>query len=104
MDIEKFRQAVVNKVYHITAGQKVAMHQHPRHDEIFYCIQGSGFGVLEDGETALDQGRVFVVPAGTKHSLRTEGDLYVTSSLVPLAQDPSFASWPTIQGTPASQY
>lgn len=91
MDVEKFKDAVVNKVYHIVAMRKVVLHQHPQHDEVFYCIKGSGFGVLEGSEVALTPGKAFIVPAGTMHSLRTDSDLYVTSSLIPLADDPDFA-------------
>lgn len=90
MDVDKFREAVVNRVYHIPAERKVALHQHPRHDELFYCVKGSGFGVLEGSEVPLSPGQVFIVPAGTMHTLRTDGNLYVTSSLIPLADDPRF--------------
>jgi quercetin dioxygenase-like cupin family protein len=90
MDTEKFRLAVITKVYHIPANRDVAMHRHPGHDELFYCIKGSGFGVLKDREVPLSPGKVFVVPAGTMHSLKTESDLYVTSSLIPLADHPDF--------------
>jgi mannose-6-phosphate isomerase-like protein (cupin superfamily) len=91
MNVEKFREAVINKVYHLVADSKVALHQHPKHDEVFYCIKGSGFGVLAHGEVALKPGKAFIVPAGTMHSLQTDTDLYVTSSLIPIADDPKFA-------------
>jgi quercetin dioxygenase-like cupin family protein len=91
MNVEKFKEAVVNKVYHITGNRKVPLHQHPKHDEVFYCVKGSGSGVLENGEVALTPGKAFIVPAGTLHALRTESDLYVTSNLIPLANDPDFA-------------
>ena len=52
-------------------------------DEIFYCIEGSGFGVLEDSEVSLSVGEAFIVPAGVLHSLRTDGDLFVSSFLIP---------------------
>lgn len=90
MNVEKFKQAVVNNVYHIPAGHKVPPHKHDRHDEVFYCVRGSGFGVLENAEVALTPGKAFIVPAGTMHSLRSDGHLYVTSSLIPLADDPKF--------------
>ena len=90
MNVEKFKEAVINKVYYITANRRVVLHQHPKHDEVFYCVKGSGSGVLEDEEVALTPGKAFIVPAGTLHSLRTESDLYVTSNLIPLADDPEF--------------
>ncbi|HPK71628.1 MAG TPA: cupin domain-containing protein [Vicinamibacterales bacterium] len=91
MDTEKFRQALVHRVYHLAADRVVALHKHPRHDEVFYCVKGAGYGVLESAEVPLTPGQAFIVPAGVMHALRTEGDLYVTSTLVPLADDPQFS-------------
>jgi mannose-6-phosphate isomerase-like protein (cupin superfamily) len=91
MNIEKFKQAVVTKVYHIPADRKVPLHQHAKHDEVFYCIRGEGFGVLADREVELRPGQAFIVRAGTMHALRTDGDLYVTSMLIPLADDAAYA-------------
>ena len=87
MDLESYKQKIVSNVYHITAEKKVALHKHPKHDEIFYCVKGSGFGVLENSEVTLTVGRAFIVPAGTMHALRTETDLFVTSFLVPLVEE-----------------
>lgn len=92
MDAKKFHQALVVKVYHITGDSRVALHRHPKHDEVFYCVKGRGHGVLETGETPLEPGRAFIVPAGALHSLRTDTDLYVASALIPLADDPEFGS------------
>lgn len=58
------------------------MHQHPRHE--FYCFDGTGYGVLEDSEAALEHGKAFIVPAGTMHALRSEDNLFVTSFLIPV--------------------
>ncbi len=84
MDLEKVREAIVTKVYHIPSEKKVPLHKHPQHDEIFYCIKGEGFGVLEDGETPLAVGKAFIVPAGVMHALRSDSELYVGSFLVPV--------------------
>ena len=84
MDTEKVREAIVTKVYHIPPEKKVPLHKHPQHDEIFYCRKGEGYGVLEDGETALTVGKAFIVPAGVMHSLRSDTELYVGSFLVPV--------------------
>ena len=56
-------------------------------DEIFYCIKGSGYGVLENSEMDLSVGKAFIVPAGTLHSLRSDSDLYVSAVLVPVVND-----------------
>ncbi len=50
------------------------MHKHPKHDEIFYCIKGEGFGVLENNEVELTIGKEFIVPAGVMHALRAESN------------------------------
>jgi mannose-6-phosphate isomerase-like protein (cupin superfamily) len=87
MDLNSIKDSIVNKVYHVTSATKVPLHQHAEKDEIFYCIQGSGFGVLEDTEVELTVGSAFIVPATVMHSLRSDGDLVVASFLVPLMDD-----------------
>ncbi len=86
MDTEAIKKAIVVNVYHIPADEEVPLHQHPKSDEVFYCIGGNGHGVLEDQEVPLGVGQAFIVPAGVKHSLKTEGDLYVTSFLIPAVE------------------
>jgi quercetin dioxygenase-like cupin family protein len=83
MDLENIKQSIVTNVYHIPAGKKVALHKHNKHDEIFYCIKGEGYGVLEDGEVELTVGKAFIVPAGVMHALRSDSELYVSSFLIP---------------------
>ena len=74
------------KVYHIDSNRKVPLHKHPKHDELFYCVKGNGFGVLEGSKVELTVGKVFLVPAGTMHSMETDSDIYVSSFLIPLAE------------------
>lgn len=83
MDIENIKGSIVTNVYHIPAGKNVALHQHSKHDEVFYCIKGEGFGVLENGDVELTVGKAFIVPAGTMHALKSDSDLYVSSFLIP---------------------
>ncbi len=87
MDLENIKNAIVTKTYHVTPETKVPLHPHPDLDEIFYCIKGSGFGVLKDSEVELTPGKAFIVPAGIKHSLRSDEDLYVASFLIPVVKD-----------------
>jgi AraC family transcriptional activator of pobA len=84
MDLKSVKESIVNHVYHISTDTKVPLHKHGDKDEIFYCIEGSGFGVLEDSEVELGVGSAFIVSAGTMHALRSDGDLYVTATLVPV--------------------
>ena len=89
MDLNSIKESIVKNVYHIPSDKKVPLHKHAEQDEIFYCIKGSGFGVLEDSEVELNVGVSFTVPAGTMHSVRSDGDLYVTAFLVPVVDDRS---------------
>ena len=87
MNIEAIKGSIVTNVYHIDSTKKVPLHKHDKSDELFYCIAGSGFGVLEDSEVELTVGKVFTVQAETMHALRTNGDLYVTSFLIPVIKE-----------------
>jgi len=87
VDLNSVRASIVTNVSYLDPDKKVPLHDHAEQDEVFYCLKGSGFGVLEDGEVELKVGQSFIVPAGTRHSLRTDGDLHVSSFLVPVMDD-----------------
>ena len=84
MDLEEIKSKIKTNVYHITADKVVSLHKHQNSDELFYCIYGSGYGVLESSEIELKVGAVFNVPAGSLHALRTDNDLVVGSFLIPV--------------------
>lgn len=83
MDLESIKSSIATNVYHIPAEKKVALHKHPKHDEVFYCIKGEGYGVLEESEVRLEIGKAFIVPAGVMHALRSDTEMYITSFLIP---------------------
>ena len=87
MNLDQIKEAIIKNVYHIDASRKVALHKHDKSDELFYCISGSGYGVLADEEVPLSVGKVFIVPAGVMHALRTDRELYVCSFLIPLVSE-----------------
>lgn len=87
MDIKAVKDKIVTNVYYISPDKKVPMHKHEEHDEIFYCIQGEGYGVLECEDKRLSQGKEFIVPAGTLHSLKSDSDLFVASFLIPVIKE-----------------
>jgi mannose-6-phosphate isomerase-like protein (cupin superfamily) len=87
MDLDTIKESIVKKVYHIHSETKVPLHKHAKKDEIFYCIKGSGFGISESEEVELNVGKTFIAPAGTMHSLRSEGNLNVCAFLVPVVDD-----------------
>lgn len=84
MDLETIKSKITTNVYHIKSDKVVALHKHQNHNELFYCIKGEGIGVLEDEEIEMTVGKVFIVPAGTMHALRTNSDFFVSSFLVPV--------------------
>lgn len=86
MDLNVIREAIETKVYHVTSETKVPLHKHESQDEVFYCIKGSGFGVLKDSEIKLELGDVFVAPAGAMHSMRSDDEIVVTAFLIPVNQ------------------
>ena len=89
MDLEDIKSAIKTNVYHITSDKKIALHKHQKHNELFYCIKGSGYGVLENSEFEMKVGEVFNVPAGTLHALRTDENLWVGSFLIPVIENDS---------------
>ena len=84
MDTEAVKNDIVTHVYHIPSDKKVPLHKHDDKDEVFYCIKGSGYGVLEDGEVELTVGKSFTVTAGTMHSVRSDNEIYVAAILIPV--------------------
>lgn len=87
IDLNFIKDSIEGKVYHIPSEAFVPLHKHAGHDEVFYCIKGSGYGVLEDREVELSVGKSFVARAGVMHSLRSDSDLYVTALLVPVIDE-----------------
>jgi mannose-6-phosphate isomerase-like protein (cupin superfamily) len=89
MDLDFIKEAIVKNVYHIPSDKKVPLHKHEDKDEVFYCIKGSGFGVLEDSEVEMNVGTSFTVSAGTMHSVRSDEEVYVVAILIPVVGDRS---------------
>lgn len=87
MYTENLKNDIVKNVYYIDYEKNIAMHKHNKNDEIFYCMAGNGYGVLEDGEVELTVGKVFIVPAGLMHSIRTDSNLVVASFILPLIEE-----------------
>ena len=84
MDKDFINSKIKTNVYQITFDSKVALHKHQNFDEVFYCIKGSGFGILENEEIELSVGNVFVVKENTLHALRSESEMWVSSFLIPV--------------------
>jgi mannose-6-phosphate isomerase-like protein (cupin superfamily) len=85
MDTELIKTAIKTNVYNIGRDKVVALHKHQKFDEVFYCIKGNGFGILETGEQELNPGDTFIVREDTMHSLRSDSEMVVASFLIPVA-------------------
>jgi len=86
-DLVLIKDSIEKKVYHVPSDIVVPLHKHSGHDEVFYCIKGSGYGILEEREVKLSVGMTFIAKAGIMHSLRSDTDLYVTAFLVPVIDE-----------------
>lgn len=84
MDLNSIKEAIKTNVYHIHPDLKVPYHEHGTQDEIFFCIKGSGFGIVDGKKVELTVGDVMLAPAGAMHTLKTDNDLYVTAVLIPV--------------------
>ena len=84
MDLSAIEKAIKTNVYHIHPDLKVPYHEHGTQDEIFYCIKGAGIGIVDGKEVELKVGDVMLAPAGAMHSLKTDKELYVTATLIPV--------------------
>jgi len=82
-NLDQYKDSVEKNIYEIASDILVPLHKHESHTEIFYCIMGSGFIVLEDSERLFNLGDVYVATPGTMHSIRTDEKLYVISLLIP---------------------
>jgi quercetin dioxygenase-like cupin family protein len=86
MDTEIIKSAIKTNVYHIGKDKVVALHKHQKFDEVFYCVKGNGFGILENGEQELKPGDAFIVKENTMHALRSDSEMVVASFLIPAAE------------------
>jgi mannose-6-phosphate isomerase-like protein (cupin superfamily) len=86
MDTEQIKASIKTNVYHIDKNKVVTLHKHQQFDEVFYCVNGSGFGILENSEQVLNTGDCFIVKENTMHSLRTDSEMVVASFLIPVVR------------------
>jgi mannose-6-phosphate isomerase-like protein (cupin superfamily) len=55
-------------------GGETAEHYHPRSEELYYFVAGSGRMRLGEDETEVGRGDCVVIPPGTAHKLWNPGD------------------------------
>lgn len=86
MDKDLIKSKIKTNIYHIKPESNVALHKHRNFDEIFYCIKGEGFGVLENEENALAVGDAFIVKENILHALHSDSEMWVTTFLIPVIE------------------
>lgn len=69
-----FSQDIVSELVCYEPGQDTVPHRHPRQDEIFYVVEGSGTIVVGDEEIAARTGTSVFTPANVEHSIRADRD------------------------------
>ncbi|MGV8963101.1 MAG: cupin domain-containing protein [Candidatus Saccharimonadaceae bacterium] len=84
MNKELVKSNIKTNVYQINCESNVSLHKHKKFDEVFYCIKGKGFGVLENEEKELNVGDAFIVKENTMQALRSESEMWVASFLIPI--------------------
>ncbi len=84
MDKDFLKSKIKTNVYHIKPDSNVALHKHQKFDEVFYCMKGEGFGVLENEEQELTVSKAFIVKENTMHALRSDSEMWVASFLIPV--------------------
>ena len=55
-------------------GQATPEHAHPKQDEIFYVVEGSGVMIINGEEISLKPSNLILVKANEKHGVRTLPD------------------------------
>ena len=78
------KEAIETNVYYVPAGGEAPLHKHLAHDEVFYCIEGSGYGLTENSKVELNVGDAFISHAGSLHGLKSKEGLYVTAVMIPV--------------------
>lgn len=55
------------------SGQGTPVHHHPRQDEIFYVVEGTGTITVDDESLVAGPGTLLVVPANKRHGMAASG-------------------------------
>lgn len=84
VDFAAMTEGLETKTYMIPPEFEVPLHEHPTHDEIFYCIKGNGIGIVDDSRLEFNPGDVFIAPAGSMHSIESDETQFVMAFLIPV--------------------
>ncbi len=67
-------EKIIAEICCYSPGQSTVKHLHPKQDEIFYIVEGTGKIVSDDQELPVSKSSVVFVPAGVKHGIQTVED------------------------------
>lgn len=70
-------QQIVSEFVCYEPGQATVLHKHPKQDEVFYIIGGTGAITFADSETPVETGSMVFVPAAVEHGVSTGNDRLV---------------------------
>jgi mannose-6-phosphate isomerase-like protein (cupin superfamily) len=68
------QKAETGSVELIRIDKGVALHTHPKGNEILYIVSGHGRGQIGDQTAEVGPGQIIVIPAGVPHKLERTGD------------------------------
>jgi quercetin dioxygenase-like cupin family protein len=55
-------------------GASIGNHPHPRHDELYLVVEGTGIGILDGERFAIGTGDMYVLKAGQSHGMHNDSD------------------------------
>lgn len=55
-------------------GQSTPQHPHPKQDELFYVVEGSGIFIIDNQKIPVKESSLLLVPAMTKHGIEANKD------------------------------
>lgn len=84
VDFRSMKDGCEIKTYMVPTTFKVPLHEHATQDEVFYCIQGNGIGIVDDKRIEFSPGDVFVAPAGSIHAVESDETLFLLAFLIPV--------------------
>ena len=53
----------------VPIGAGIKMHQHRQADEVLFVLEGTGFGILDDGRAPIEKGSAIFIPNGVWHGV-----------------------------------
>ena len=70
-------------------GASIGNHPHPKHDELYLVVEGTGIGILDGERFAIGSGDMYVLKAGQSHGMvnDSEQDLVFFMLMTPTPAD-----------------